>query len=203
MPRTRVLIRQLNFFSPTTRTRLPQQASTDDSMPTPTRIPLSTQRTSTNEQHHQASNNAALNEDRIGIESSHRHRLGGLVALLYRVASEIEMPHAGPGRQVKVGSAAQQEQQHQTPCASDHASHTKTNNNGAATTTVPSQVVQVRMRAPFNINMNTLHQQVRHPHHRPHHSRYHHQIGARSILPQILRSARSRYQRRRLRPGAN
>jgi len=58
-----------------------------------------------NEQHHQASNNAALNEDRIGIQSSHRRHLGGHAAcfLLFRVASEIELPHAGPGRQVKVG----------------------------------------------------------------------------------------------------
>jgi hypothetical protein len=63
-----------------------------------------------------------------------------------------------------------------------------------------SQVVQVGMQAPSNINIGTLHQQVRHPY-RPHHCR--HQIGARSILPRILRRVRSRYQRRRPRPGAN
>jgi hypothetical protein len=61
--------------------------------------------TPTNEQHRQASNDAAPNEDRIRIQSSHRHRLGGHAALflLYRVASEIEIPHSGPGRQVEVG----------------------------------------------------------------------------------------------------
>jgi hypothetical protein len=49
-----------------------------------------------------------------------------------------------------------------------------------------SQVVQwqVQMRAPSNIN--TLRQQVRHPH-RPNHN--HHQIGARSILPRIQYAA--------------
>jgi hypothetical protein len=68
-------------------------------MPTPTRLLLGTQRTATNEQHRQALNNAALNEDRIGIESSHRHRLGGHAALLlYRVAREIEIAHPDPGR---------------------------------------------------------------------------------------------------------
>ena len=35
LARTRVLIRQLNFSSPTTGTWLPQQASTDDPMPAP------------------------------------------------------------------------------------------------------------------------------------------------------------------------
>jgi hypothetical protein len=56
-----------------------------------------------------------------------------------------------------------------------------------------SQVVQVGMREPSNIN--TLHQQVRHPHRpvRSHHIR--HQIGGRRILPRI-RHDRSRYQRR-------
>lgn len=45
----------------------------------------------------QASDNASLSEDRIGIQRS--HRLGGHAAfLLYHVASEIE----GPGRQIKV-----------------------------------------------------------------------------------------------------
>jgi hypothetical protein len=105
--RTRVLIRQLNFSSPTTGTRLPQQASTDDPMPTPTCLLLSTQRTPANEQHGKASNDAAVNKDRIGIQSTHRHRVGGhaTLFLLYRVASEIEVPHPGPGRQVKIGIA--------------------------------------------------------------------------------------------------
>jgi hypothetical protein len=79
-------------------------------MSTPTRLLLCAQRAPTNEQHRQASNNAALNEDRTGIQSSHchHHRLGGhasLFLLLYPVASEIEVPHPGPGRQVKVGIA--------------------------------------------------------------------------------------------------
>ena len=102
LARTRVLIRQLNFSGPRTGTRLPQQANTDDPMPTPTRLLLGTQRTTTNEQHRQASNNVALNEDRrIGIQSSHRYRFGGHAAF----ASEIEIAHPGPGRQVKVGIA--------------------------------------------------------------------------------------------------
>ena len=71
-------------------------------MRTPTRLLLSTQRTSTNEQHRQASNNAALKEDRIGIQSSHRHRIGGYAAF-FLTASKIEIPHTGTGRQVKAG----------------------------------------------------------------------------------------------------
>jgi hypothetical protein len=66
--RTRVLISQLDFSSLTTRIRLPQQASTGDPMSTPTRLPLGTQRTPTNEQHCPASNNSTLNEGRIGIQ---------------------------------------------------------------------------------------------------------------------------------------
>ncbi|KAF8494339.1 hypothetical protein F5888DRAFT_1716905 [Russula emetica] len=124
--------------------------------------------------------------------------------LLFPVASEIEVPHAGPGCQVKVGIADHEDDLLEPPsCASDHVSHTKTNNNGAATTIVPSQVVQVRIRAPSNTNMNTLRQQVRHPHRRLHHSRHKHQIGARSILPRIQRRARSWYQRRRSVPSVN
>lgn len=70
----------------------------------PTRLLLCAERISTNEQQSQASNNAVLNEDRIGIQSCHCHRLGGHATfLLYRVASKIEHPHPGPGRQVKVG----------------------------------------------------------------------------------------------------
>ena len=59
------------------------------------------------------------------------------------------------------------------------------------------QVIQVQMRAPPNLN--TLHQQVRHPH-RPHHSCHH--IGANNVLPRIRRVP-SRYQRWRPRPSAN
>lgn len=65
--RTRVPVRRLNFFNLTTHSRLSQKARTDDPMRTPTRLLLGTQRTPTNEQHRQASNNAALNEGRTGI----------------------------------------------------------------------------------------------------------------------------------------
>jgi hypothetical protein len=65
---------------------------------------LSTQRTPSNERHCQASNNATPNEDRIRIQRSRRRRLGDHTAfLLYRVCNEIEIPHPGPGCQVKVG----------------------------------------------------------------------------------------------------
>ena len=94
----------MHISSPTTRARLSQQAITNDPMSTSTRLLLSTQRTPTNGQHRQASINAALNEDRIGIRRSHRRRLGGGHSAffpLYRVSSEIEIPHTGPGRQSK------------------------------------------------------------------------------------------------------
>ena len=84
---------------------------------------LTTQRTSTNEQYRQASNNAALKEDRIGIQSSHRHRLGGHVAfLLYCLASEIENAHVGPGYQVKVGIADLEGDQHEVAIVSNRIS---------------------------------------------------------------------------------
>ena len=45
--RIQVLKRKLNFSSPTTRTRVLQQANTDDPMRTPTRLLIGTQRTPT------------------------------------------------------------------------------------------------------------------------------------------------------------
>ena len=64
---------------------------------------FSTQRTPTKQQRHcQRSNTAALNEDRIGMQSSHCHRLAGHAAfLLYRIVSEI----ARTGRQAEVSIA--------------------------------------------------------------------------------------------------
>jgi hypothetical protein len=80
-------------------------------MPTPTRLLLSPQGTpTTSEQHRQASNNdAALHEDRIGIQSRRQRRCPRGHAVLPRhTASEIEIPH--PDRQVKVSVADPEEQ---------------------------------------------------------------------------------------------
>jgi hypothetical protein len=69
-------------------------------MPTTTHLFLSTQRTQTNEQHRQASDNTALNEDRIGIQHSNSDRVRDhSTFLLYWVANEIEIPDpARPSR---------------------------------------------------------------------------------------------------------
>ena len=69
-------------------------------MSAPARLLLSTQGTPTGEQQHrQASNNAALNKDRIRIRSYR----GRVAVLPYYAAGEIEI--ARTGRQVKVGVA--------------------------------------------------------------------------------------------------
>jgi hypothetical protein len=77
-------------------------------MRTPTRLLPRTQRIPANEQHHQASNIAALNEDRIGIQSSRRNRRSLAMLLSYSTESSARLKsrtQPGPGRQVKVGIA--------------------------------------------------------------------------------------------------